>query len=101
MLSLFSGFDRLRGLLRSVEKAEKVNRAFLDEGYPSVVNIEGEGLVPSLNKDYRLDLSAPPRFVWFSLAEVYVQYLPQKVELTYDVRKGKITAVRSLNLPQE
>jgi hypothetical protein len=98
MLSLFSGFDRLRGLVSSVREADKINNVFVKKGYPPVVefhNFVRES--PTLNTNYRIDLSAPPRIVWFKLAEVYVQYLPTMAELTYDVQKKEITRIRNLD----
>jgi hypothetical protein len=95
MFSLFSGFDRLRSLVSKARDAEKINAAFRKEGYPGVVVLDGIK-PPRLNKDYRIDFDAPPSFVWFQLAEVYVQYLPDSVELTYDVRKNTITRIKDI-----
>lgn len=94
MLSFFSGFDRLISLVSTAQNAKKVNAAFIELGYPPVVSlVEGR---PHLNTSYRIDLAAPPRFVWFRLVEVYVQYLPTMKELTYNVRKNEITHIKDI-----
>lgn len=94
MFSFFSGFDRLVSLVSNVQKADAVNDAFLAAGYPPVVSLVESK--PHLNTSYRIDLASPPRFFWFRLAEVYVQYLPTMTELTYDVRKNKITRTKDI-----
>lgn len=89
---MFSSLNRLRSLISgSSDFRRKVNQAFVDKGYPPP--IEGP---TTFSTEYRIDLNTPPRFVWFRLAEVYVQYLPENVELTYDVRKGIITNILPL-----
>lgn len=82
----------------------KVNAALINNGYP-LFWIAAEDIKDNpFNEDYRILANVPPRFVlgwkgWrpgLVLNQVYLIYLPDNVELTWDATKPTEISKRSL-----
>lgn len=95
MFSIISALERFRSLLQNSQSfRDRVSTEFVDSEFPPPFFESGEYI--DFNPDYRLDLSKPPKFVWFRLKYIYVDFLPGKKEITYDVRKHRIVKVQNL-----